>query len=130
MRISDWSSDVCSSDLARYLAERAGRGDQRGERGAEDARRQPFDSAICGRLAERQQRRGNAPRRNRDEPDGRAKAQCERRERRGGSGAPGATGIRRAAFGGPSSDERRVGKEWGSTGRTRGSAYHYKKNKQ
>src|SRR3546814_18422974 len=86
MRISDWSSDVCSSDLARYLAERAGRGDQRGERGAEDARRQPFDSAICGRLAERQQRRGIAPRRNRDEPDGSEQAQCERRERRGGFG--------------------------------------------
>src|SRR3546814_20655342 len=85
MRISDWSSDVCSSDLeewVRYGAE-AERGDAFGA-----------DVAQVERLEEHHR--------------------CERH------GA-------RLFHGSGRSEERRVGKEWVSTCRSRWTQYQYKK---
>src|SRR3546814_4435496 len=51
MRISDWSSDVCSSDLAVLLQERAALDHQHVlARVEHDARRQPLVLAQAGRL--------------------------------------------------------------------------------
>src|SRR3546814_10210426 len=47
MRISDWSSDVCSSDLGRIAVERTGRGEHE-EVGPEAF---PFDAAQAGDAA-------------------------------------------------------------------------------
>src|SRR3546814_2572662 len=89
MRISDWSSDVCSSDLGRRVGIHARR-------------------RVPGPL------------------DGRADVGVEGRHRPGGGlvdGRPDQVGHRR-------SEERRVGKEWVSTCRSRWSPYHYKKKSQ
>src|SRR3546814_18059856 len=107
MRISDWSSDVCSSDLGRPAARGAG-ADRAGDRPAVDH-----------------------PRRGRpdqgDDPIGRPGGSD------GGDGnaarPPVARPARRAdALG--RSEERRVGKECVSTCRSRWSPYHYKKKKK
>src|SRR3546814_13464382 len=110
MRISDWSSDVCSSDLAGTLARRAG------------AAHRPRATAVDRRLHRRGGRvwrgsggrtaggvGGGGPRRP---PAGRGglRLRVPRRRRR--------------------SEERRGGKECVSTGRSRWAPYHYKKNKQ
>src|SRR3546814_11791390 len=52
MRISDWSSDVCSSDLAERICRRCGRshrgaGADRAERSARGARAREIGSASC-----------------------------------------------------------------------------------
>src|SRR3546814_5826706 len=78
VRISDWSSDVCSSDLCRPSACDARRGGRTADR--------PFPAGRRGRSA------------------------------RGPGGGP--------AHIGPSSEERRVGKECVSTCRSRWSSYH------
>src|SRR3546814_12583980 len=100
MRISDWSSDVCSSDL---LAVRAGRNNR------QDARDpQVFPEAITLIALVREQRLGCG--------DG-------DRHQRFGSGVIGslAAGPDEAA---QSSEERRVGKECVSTSRSRWSPYY------
>src|SRR3546814_5380774 len=51
MRISDWSSDVCSSDLARHQAYRAG-GEQDGPRRLRQGRLRPHLAGVP-RLRER-----------------------------------------------------------------------------
>src|SRR3546814_11004377 len=81
MRISDWSSDVCSSDLEPVL------------------RRIAAAAVVPGEVAQHALGLG-----------------CERR-----------VGVD-AAEGRPDrSEERRVGKEWVSTCRSRWPPYHYKK---
>src|SRR3546814_17622303 len=85
MRISDWSSDVCSSDLHDHR-------DARRRNGSAHA----FESAGGNRLRPR-----------RDRP-----------------GAVGSAGDGQSAR----SEERRVGKECVSTGRSRWSAYHSNNN--
>src|SRR3546814_2212197 len=82
MRISDWSSDVCSSDLPPVLrgARRSGRVHQAQRRDGACPVAWAFDTYRRSRV------------------------------------------IRR-------SEERRVGKECGSTGRSRWSPYHYNKHK-
>src|SRR3546814_19711873 len=90
MRISDWSSDVCSSDLRAPLC-RGRRSDLRG-----DAR--PGRARASRRCRPRVSLRHHLHRRRR----------CPRRGR---------------------SEERRVGKEWVSTCRSRWSPYHKKKKK-
>src|SRR3546814_3070172 len=85
MRISDWSSDVCSSDL--------------GTDAALDPADPPPGPHPCP-VDRRSAQAGHAARR-------RADGGCLRRAR---------------------SEERRVGKECVSTGRSRWSPYNYKKN--
>src|SRR3546814_11419035 len=108
MRISDWSSDVCSSDLAdvvihplvaQHLRETFGWSDQRIALAIELA--QPGDDE---RFEERQIII--------------AKISLEARVHRTGDRQP------------PRSEERRVGKEWVSKGRTRWSPEHRKKKKK
>src|SRR3546814_20640826 len=100
MRISDWSSDVCSSDLERGGDGRPGRGQGAPGRSRGDGRagQQPGDAGRRPRAA-----------------DG------------GGRGLPGPEGqpehdavVR--------SEERRVGKECVSTCRSRWTPYNSKKN--
>src|SRR3546814_13630347 len=101
MRISDWSSDVCSSDLlAACMPHR------------------PKTGRDC------QNRNG----------DGWRREACAHRYR----GTAGHAFARAGQFGvgnvasaaPPRSEERRVGKECVSTGRSRLSPYHYKKQKK
>src|SRR3546814_17832823 len=103
MRISDWRSDVCSSDLQAPGDERTGRVDVEGvepeQRGARQQRRVHLAEGVLGGRA--------------DEGD----------EAALDAGEQGVL-LRLAR-----SEERRVGKEWGSTGRSRWSAYNSKNNK-
>src|SRR3546814_16132842 len=96
MRISDWSSDVCSSDL-QDAVEPAG---ELPRLVAEEGHHGGHDHHAHDRGVE-EHRGGQAEAEHLDE---RAVAEGER------------------------SEERRVGKEWVSTGRSRWSAYHSKKN--
>src|SRR3546814_11939199 len=105
MRISDWSSDVCSSDLRnRRVARRShlrelwiGRRDRRAP--AANSRIRPHQAAQPGD--------GQGPR----------------------IPAPRRLPQPRSAGNGGRSEERRVGKEWGRTCRSRWSPYHSKKKK-
>src|SRR3546814_12313083 len=97
MRISDWSSDVCSSDLRRYRPARRTRLSGTGlRRGYRDEKSGPDDEPGAGHAAAHA---GDAGR------DGRPRGAWQRR-----------------------SEERRVGKEWVSTGRSRWLPYVSKKN--
>src|SRR3546814_16333877 len=103
MRISDWSSDVCSSDLCRAHARLLGavlaRGRARRRGQCVRGRRSGTDHAAGpGRAVSRR-------------TDGRLGLRVCRAHRR----------LR--------SEERRVGKECVSTCRSRWSPYHYKKKK-
>src|SRR3546814_20164336 len=99
MRISDWSSDVCSSDLGRPAARQDGRAAARGIGGAVEHRFDHFDAVR------RRDRRG---------------------ERFGGEIADIMVGETIAPR---RSEERRVGKACVSTCRSRWSPYHSKKKK-
>src|SRR3546814_21146701 len=101
MRISDWSSDVCSSDLAALRA------DRRRRRARTDDRRQPRRSAQPPR-----RRRAALPARRVRAVESRADAE------------------RCRFLTSQRSEERRVGKECVSTCRSRWSTYHYKKKKK
>src|SRR3546814_12143880 len=96
MRISDWSSDVCSSDLLR--------GEVRGGRQAEPRGLYPRAGAGPAGLRLRPRQQGRSERR--------WIAACAQRLRV----------SRRARL---RSEERRVGKECVSTCRSRWSPYHY-----
>src|SRR3546814_14039395 len=108
MRISDWSSDVCSSDLARDHLE------------AEEARElellpeRPHRTPLTNARAAEGRRRGRA-------------ARAARQLRLIGAAAMldaiGEAGIHRLAAE-MRSEERRVGKEWFSTCRSRWSPSH------
>src|SRR3546814_12279623 len=104
MRISDWSSDVCSSDLAMF-----GRQDEPAASRAFDigaGLSEPIGSVkIGGALARRGLLRDATDQKNRLVHDETSKGQGKR------------------------SEERRVGKEWVSTCRYRWSPYHEKKKK-
>src|SRR3546814_11431095 len=73
MRISDWSSDVCSSDLAGYKRDAAPRADGGCRHAAAHGRlwRQVRDEAR--RLVDREAARGISPRRARRRPGGRCR---------------------------------------------------------
>src|SRR3546814_18111231 len=111
MRISDWSSDVCSSDLGRP---------------AQDLRTQEARAGQAGQ----QVRSARVPRAGAD--DRRTAADGARQEdrrldrveaiRADGAGADRSPRRR--------SEERRVGKECVSTGRSRWSRSHKKKKKK
>src|SRR3546814_14001740 len=106
MRISDWSSDVCSSDLPGGGGHEnaAAVGVRRNRRAAVELLplpAQPGGGDRRGHAGE-EARRGDA-------------------RRSGGAG-----GAARCQAG--RSEERRVGKECVSTGRSRWSPVHYKKN--
>src|SRR3546814_11859143 len=107
MRISDWSSDVCSSDLVLDLIRRL-RDD--GIAVILISHRMPDVFAVCDRVIV--MRRG---RKVADKPI----AQSSPEE---------VTGLITGAL--ERSEERRVGKECVSTGRSRWSPYHLKKKKQ
>src|SRR3546814_15424058 len=98
MRISDWSSDVCSSYLARLFAGQAGWMADISTSHAKAAK-EPLDI---------------------DE--------VFRRLRRAVAGLPKAAMFELRDRGHGRSEERRVGKECVSTFRSRVSPYHYKKN--
>src|SRR3546814_13533923 len=102
MRISDWSSDVCSSDL--------------------DGRRMTFSSAELIDALRRRRRRSLRPERPAGEfPPGWA-AWFDAMKVRTGA-VTGATAEAIVAR----SEERRVGKEWVSTCKSRCPPYHSKK---
>src|SRR3546814_18791711 len=113
MRISDWSSDVCSSDLAVHRGGIAGLG-QCGSH-----RRQGLRPDRCGRVVV--------------EVDGHVQSRMEppralacSTARTGGMAGTGGAGTGALALGAADqrSEERRVGKEWVSTCRSRWSPYH------
>src|SRR3546814_15961802 len=104
MRISDWSSDVCSSDLERDVRKGAGPG-RRTVQGADERAARPAIRPAC---------RGHRPGRLR---------QAARHSGGSGEAMPGRQRRRRKAR----SEGRREGKEWLSTGRSRLSPDHYKK---
>src|SRR3546814_5044233 len=91
MRISDWSSDVCSSDLLDLVPRDVDDVADRHERVERDPDREQ-------ELEQRQRR---------VEPEGLERVRDVQREER--------------------SEERRVGKECGCTGRSRRAQYHQKK---
>src|SRR3546814_14610934 len=96
MRISDWSSDVCSSDLSP----------------------QPWRaSRLAHHPAARHDRHVPSPARLR-----RPESPCVPP-----LGSSALKGAARRAYPSVRSEERRVGKEWVSTCRSRGSPYPYKK---
>src|SRR3546814_17829853 len=97
MRISDWSSDVCSSDLRRRG------GQQPAVQGIPRLPRPPHHPALAATPGRRWVHRAAGHRR-----------QALRR-------------ALRHLRGHPRSEERRVGKECVSTCRSRGSPYHSKK---
>src|SRR3546814_13309697 len=101
MRISDWSSDVCSSDLREWR-----RHDERGLRGRHSLWR------LDRRRVARAVRLHDA-------------ARLELLRRTGGRVLVRHQGNRALS----SLEERRVGKEWVSTCKSRWSPSHYKKNK-
>src|SRR3546814_3431331 len=111
MRISDWGSDVCSSDLAALRQRREQRG-VGGEAGREEerglaaimARGVGFERLMLGVIAAQQTRAARA----------RGKAAFDARGERVAEGVT----IRER------SEERRVGKECVSTCRSRWSPYH------
>src|SRR3546814_7624207 len=96
MRISDWSSDVCSSDLRSRIVARAGATIER----AVDAAR---DTALAGEKAMRQ------------------RCQAGRGERSGQAGRR--DGMETGGHANRS-EERRVGKECGCTSRSRCARCH------
>src|SRR3546814_17638714 len=95
MRISDWSSDVCSSDLIEHGAHDIGLESVDGQRHAAIAQGLD-DRQQAGQFVGRRHRLGTRP--------GGLGAQVENK-----------------------SEERRGGKECGSTCSSRGSLYHSKK---
>src|SRR3546814_16872688 len=108
MRISDWSSDVCSSDL------NAGDRRSRGERSwRHQCRIQPIRTDGGGNS------QGAGP----DECPPTAGNRCSFGDGRDESSRSCRARPRRRR-----SEERRGGKEWVSTFRSRWSPYHYKKN--
>src|SRR3546814_20414845 len=100
MRISDWSSDVCSSDLRAAALP----GDGRGDAGLGTV--QPAGFGLGSARAYRADR-----------------AMGRRAVLRAGLGVAQEPPFQR-------SEARRVGKEWVSTCRSRWWPYHYKKKKQ
>src|SRR3546814_18817699 len=102
MRISDWSSDVCSSDL------RGGRGRARCPKSAGSIRRE-FRSPLAAAA-------------NRERPYAGTACRAAGRQRTVDLGV----GARQGPAQGRS-EERRVGKECVSTCRSRGTPYHSKK---
>src|SRR3546814_19961946 len=109
MRISDWSSDVCSSDLQVAA-------DSQFEIGG-----------VVNRQALRQ-------RQHQDFAPGARRGFVIRRDRQGSNQVQAHGDITRpqttAFLGLQRSEERRVGKEWVRTGRSRWSPYHEKKKKK
>src|SRR3546814_11258175 len=122
MRISDWSSDVCSSDLARRAFRGTGGGggarpDRPGTLDFGEARRSsdPRESGGAEPFLPCRGAGGGAARRRRGR-----KIVGRRADRRSDR-------ARRRSCDGNSSDERRVGKECVSTCRSRWAPDHYKK---
>src|SRR3546814_10762433 len=108
MRISDWSSDVCSSDLV-VSAGRSARGQQ--------ARRSVLDGRACGCAGQADSLRADARRRGADPRPGFADPGCVLEPAHAG-------GDERTAPWPPRSEERRVGKECVSPCRSRWSPSH------
>src|SRR3546814_9001314 len=100
MRISDWSSDVCSSDLESHARGRPPDGSTAGHR--PDCSEQGKKEERCaGFDRDEQPHRCNE---DNQQWQGNAAGECGGRSKR--------------------SEERRVGKEWVSTCRSRWSPYH------
>src|SRR3546814_20890006 len=118
MRISDWSSDVCSSDLRLRGADQcadAG-GDPTGQPHQQGSA-QPLRRGVA---RERHSALGDrGPRREKDIREGARRDLCPGQQRLD----PQTLALV------PRSEERRVGKECVSKGRSRWSPYPYKKKK-
>src|SRR3546814_16502942 len=119
MRISDWSSDVCSSDLVRRPRhEVGGSAAQGGEKG-------PQAGQGRAEIPQPGQSQGNLDRpRQAAALDGRADQEGQE-----GRGFPDQEVIGTNTRENARSEERRVGKECVSTCRSRWSPSHYKKQK-
>src|SRR3546814_19439628 len=112
MRISDWSSDVCSSDLEELVGAQVERldVDDALDLGAVLDRGEDAGVVGFGRALAHEETLGLDAEDDRDDAEERAdEAGADRVER---------------------SEERSVGKEGVSTCRSRGSPDHYKKNKK
>src|SRR3546814_19787273 len=123
MRISDWSSDVCSSDLFLRVYRLSSLADAAGARSLNE-----IVTAVQARLGEADAveafdrklvAHGYAPLPDYDEP---RFVVSDVRSYRVGDGFP---RLMRSQL--PRSEERRLGKECASTCRSRWSPYHYKK---
>src|SRR3546814_17221681 len=113
MRISDWSSDVCSSDLGRLRGryrhwhqqrQRADIVHEAGQEGTEEAKTDHLPERIAGK---RHDAIGH-------EVDDAGPAECVADGQHGRYGGDG----RIAEAGESRSEERRVGKKWVRTGRS------------
>src|SRR3546814_14141289 len=110
MRISDWSADVCSSDLAFSAPSRAG---------ITLALENLSKSESTGRASNDKKIFWH---RWYPGPDEQPPDDSRNRDARGAGGGQALPSRRAPAPGGDRrSEERRVGKEWGSTFRSRGS---------
>src|SRR3546814_12613058 len=114
MRISDWSSDVCSSDLDQSRGEQASATDEK----AADEMPATFLHTI--RMRRIQQQRAGADRERNDAQPRREIGPDPRRQFPDYLWKPEYAAVKR-------SEERRVGKEYVSTCRYRWSPYHKKK---
>src|SRR3546814_10944916 len=112
MRISDWSSDVCSSDLGSS-ANLAALLPPAGE-GLPDVRSRRLGSRPRGRFIRGAVRCHAAD----------ARKPSMKYSRAALLPSPWAAGLLALLLALPRSEERRVGKVWGSTCRSRGSPYH------
>src|SRR3546814_20577667 len=118
LRISDWSSDVCSSDLSCFLSATSWRALRLEYLGMARPPRRPEKAPWPPR-------RGGGGRRNATKRPGSGRRRTDRAK---GTGAPRAvaTGLRRPRRG---SEESSVGKECVRTGRSRWGGCNGKKQK-
>src|SRR3546814_16018356 len=114
MRISDWSSDVCSSDLEGEAA----------ERGAAIIDRVAALDLLCPPARDAGFQRVAPP-----QPGARHGERHQQQQEGGSASQPGRAPGRHDSCG-QTSEERRAGKEGGRTVRSRGSPYTYKKKKK
>src|SRR3546814_12873706 len=119
MRISDWSSDVCSSDLAAHQPHADH--EQRREQEEEEGGRRDHRQKVAPRNHDHgAQERGHSA----NSPMASARASASNPASTWRTIWTQASWSAGRAIDRPRSDERGVGKECGSAGGTRGSPYH------
>src|SRR3546814_14030887 len=119
MRISDWSSDVCSSDLAVHGFADFGRTQHWGNFSGSNEDGRQDERPGCGQGS--QEEVGEESREEGRRQEGASKESCQE-SREEGAGQEGRCEERRREVG--RSEERRVGKECVSTCRSRWSPCH------
>src|SRR3546814_14979854 len=125
MRISDWNSDVCSSDLHTAIQEQVSGATAEAGRALQSFRMAADSREIPGRVLEGLVNAGGGPQRMKDAAE--MILTLERDPARLNHFVDKASKPR---FKDKRSEERRVGKECVSTCRSRWSQYHKKKKKK